>query len=110
MLTAFSPPQAVDSLVKKLKKRKGAVEDLERALSQPGEQSKCVTIPRSLDGRLQVGRKSFACTLLPRSRRCLRDAFMRNCANPVFVWRDKQRVTCVSITIAGVWQLCHCAE
>lgn len=46
--------KAVDSLVKKLKKRKGAIEDLERALSSPGQPSKCVTIPRSLDGRLQV--------------------------------------------------------
>lgn len=46
--------KAVDSLVKKLKKRKGAIEDLERALSSPGTPSNCVTIPRSLDGRLQV--------------------------------------------------------
>lgn len=44
--------KAVDSLVKKLKKRKGALQELELALS--GQPSKCVTIPRSLDGRLQV--------------------------------------------------------
>lgn len=49
--------KAVDSLVKKLKKRKGAIEELERALSCPGTQSKCVTIPRSLDGRLQVSHR-----------------------------------------------------
>ncbi|KAK7080151.1 hypothetical protein SK128_010576 [Halocaridina rubra] len=49
--------KAVDSLVKKLKKKKGAIEDLERALSYPGQQSKCVTIPRSLDGRLQVSHR-----------------------------------------------------
>ncbi|XP_055618007.1 protein mothers against dpp-like [Toxorhynchites rutilus septentrionalis] len=49
--------KAVDSLVKKLKKRKGSIEDLERALSCPGEPSKCVTIPRSLDGRLQVSHR-----------------------------------------------------
>ena len=49
--------KAVDALVKKLKKRKGAVEDLERALSCPGQPSKCVTIPRSLDGRLQVSHR-----------------------------------------------------
>lgn len=55
--------KAVDSLVKKLKKRKGAIEDLERALSCPGQPSKCVTIPRSLDGRLQV-RFNFAWILL----------------------------------------------
>lgn len=46
--------KAVDSLVKTLKKRKGAIEDLEWALSSAGKPSKCVTIQRSLDGRLQV--------------------------------------------------------
>jgi mothers against decapentaplegic homolog 1 len=46
--------KAVDALVKKLKKTKGAIEELEKALSCPGQPSKCVTIPRSLDGRLQV--------------------------------------------------------
>ncbi|CAH2225050.1 mothers against decapentaplegic homolog 9 [Pelobates cultripes] len=49
--------KAVDSLVKKLKKKKGAMEELERALSTPGQASKCVTIPRSLDGRLQVSHR-----------------------------------------------------
>ena len=46
--------KAVDSLVKKLKKRKGALEDLEFALANPATLSKCVCIERSLDGRLQV--------------------------------------------------------
>ena len=46
--------KAVDALVKKLKKSKGEIEKLERALSTPGQPSECVTIPRSLDGRLQV--------------------------------------------------------
>ena len=46
--------KAVDALVKKLKKSKGALEELEKALKSPGQPSKCVTIPRSLDGRLQV--------------------------------------------------------
>jgi hypothetical protein len=46
--------KAVDALVKKLKKTKGALEELEKALSCPGQPSNCVTIPRSLDGRLQV--------------------------------------------------------
>lgn len=46
--------KAIETLVKKLKNRKGAIEDLEYALSAPGSPSKCVTIPRSLDGRLQV--------------------------------------------------------
>ncbi|XP_070552263.1 mothers against decapentaplegic homolog 5-like isoform X1 [Ptychodera flava] len=49
--------KAVDALVKKLKKKKGAMEELEKALSCPGEPSKCVTIPRSLDGRLQVSHR-----------------------------------------------------
>ncbi|VDD80036.1 unnamed protein product [Mesocestoides corti] len=49
--------KAVDSLVKKLKKKKGALESLEKALSNPGEPSECVTIPRSLDGRLQVSHR-----------------------------------------------------
>ncbi|KAL7065466.1 hypothetical protein AAHC03_04472 [Spirometra sp. Aus1] len=49
--------KAVDSLVKKLKKKKGALEALEKALSNPGEPSECVTIPRSLDGRLQVSHR-----------------------------------------------------
>ncbi|XP_046388057.1 protein mothers against dpp [Ischnura elegans] len=49
--------KAVDSLVKKLKKKKGAIEELEKALRCPGQPTKCVTIPRSLDGRLQVSHR-----------------------------------------------------
>ena len=49
--------KAIDSLVKKLKKQKGALEELEKALSQPNAVTKCVTIPRSLDGRLQVSHR-----------------------------------------------------
>ncbi|KAL3085186.1 hypothetical protein niasHS_010255 [Heterodera schachtii] len=53
--------KAVESLVKKMQKRKhqgyGTVEDLEYALSHPGSSSNCVTIPRSLDGRLQVSHR-----------------------------------------------------
>ncbi|KAK9406540.1 mothers against decapentaplegic 5 [Crotalus adamanteus] len=49
--------KAVDALVKKLKKKKGAMEELEKALSSPGQPSKCVTILRSLDGRLQVSHR-----------------------------------------------------
>jgi len=49
--------KAVDALVKKLKKNKGSLETLEQALSSPGQPSKCVTIPRSLDGRLQVSHR-----------------------------------------------------
>lgn len=46
--------KAVSSLIKKLKKNKGAIQDLEEALSNPGQPSKCVTIARSIDGRVTV--------------------------------------------------------
>ncbi|XP_074615195.1 mothers against decapentaplegic homolog 3-like isoform X1 [Acropora palmata] len=48
--------KAVKSLVKKLKKT-GGLEELERAITNPGIPTKCVTIPRSLDGRLQVSHR-----------------------------------------------------
>ncbi|CAG5106290.1 Similar to Mad: Protein mothers against dpp (Drosophila melanogaster) [Cotesia congregata] len=40
-----------------LNKPKGAIEDLEHALSCPGTSRKCVTIPRSLNRRLQVSHR-----------------------------------------------------
>ena len=50
--------KAIDSLVKKLKKHEGgSLRELERALSQANPQTHCVTIPRSLDGRIQVSHK-----------------------------------------------------
>lgn len=51
--------KAVESLVKKLRKKTncGTIEDLEYALGNPVRASKCVTIPRSQDGRLQVSHK-----------------------------------------------------
>ena len=49
--------KAVDALYKKLKKNKPMLDELERALQQPNRPSKCVTIPRSLDGRLQVSHR-----------------------------------------------------
>lgn len=48
--------KAVDALVKKLKKQPHALEKLETALASKSAQSECVTIPRSMDGRLQVKR------------------------------------------------------
>lgn len=49
--------KAVDSLMKKLKKKKGVLEDLTRAIQDKDPNSKCVTIQRSSDGRLQVSHK-----------------------------------------------------
>ena len=46
--------KAVKSLVKKLRKCNG-LDDLEKAITSQDGASKCVTIPRSLDSRLQVG-------------------------------------------------------
>lgn len=53
--------RAIESLVKKLRKRTEELDALIRAVSTRGkEPSKCVTIPRTLDGRLQVcERKGF---------------------------------------------------
>lgn len=46
--------KAVDSLVKKLKRKKDGIKDIQEVLKAKTENSKCVTIPRSVDGRLQV--------------------------------------------------------
>uniref|UniRef100_A0A8C2LY93 MH1 domain-containing protein n=1 Tax=Cricetulus griseus TaxID=10029 RepID=A0A8C2LY93_CRIGR len=56
-LLGWKHEKAVDVLVKKLKKKKGAMEELAKALSCPGQPSNCVTIPCSLDGRLQVSHR-----------------------------------------------------
>ncbi|XP_014232294.1 protein mothers against dpp-like isoform X2 [Trichogramma pretiosum] len=49
--------KAVESLVKKLKRKKGDYEELMRAISNPDVPTRCVTIPRSVDGRLQVSHR-----------------------------------------------------
>ncbi|VDL75961.1 unnamed protein product [Nippostrongylus brasiliensis] len=52
--------KAVETLVKKLKKKNGGVgtlDDLEYALAHPGSHSKCVALPKSQDGRLQVSHR-----------------------------------------------------
>ncbi|XP_071492387.1 mothers against decapentaplegic homolog 3-like isoform X2 [Diadema antillarum] len=48
--------KAVKSLVKKLKKS-GCLEELEKAVTTQNSQTKCITIHRSLDGRLQVSHR-----------------------------------------------------
>ena len=48
--------KAVKCLVKKLQKCNG-LEDLEKVITTQDQGSQCVTIPRSLDSRLQVGTK-----------------------------------------------------
>lgn len=51
---------AIEVLVKRITKVRGkeagrlAMEQLERALANPDAPSACITIPRSLDGRIQV--------------------------------------------------------
>ncbi|KAL3886415.1 hypothetical protein ACJMK2_026412 [Sinanodonta woodiana] len=48
--------KAVKSLVKKLKKA-GGLDELEKAITTQDGSTKCITIPRSLDGRLQVSHR-----------------------------------------------------
>ena len=45
--------KAVKSLVKKLKKN-GTLDELEKAITTQDPKTRCITIARSLDGRLQV--------------------------------------------------------
>ncbi|KAF5308948.1 hypothetical protein FQR65_LT00030 [Abscondita terminalis] len=45
---------AIRHLINKLRLREGAIEELDRALSFPNIRSKCVTIPRNINGRLQI--------------------------------------------------------
>jgi len=49
------PKKAVESLVRKLKEKRDELDALILAVTTHGEQvTQCVTIPRTLDGRLQV--------------------------------------------------------
>ncbi len=55
--------KAVKSLVKKLKKN-NTLDDLEKALSTQDSKTRCITIARSLDGRLQVNKIQVTIILL----------------------------------------------
>jgi len=61
--------KAVKSLVKKLKKN-GTVDELEKAIITGDAKTRCITIARSLDGRLQVRITQSILSISTHAMRC----------------------------------------
>eukprot|EP00731_Ephydatia_muelleri_P014345 Em0008g65a len=51
--------KAINLLIKKLSSKLESIEELQRALENPSHRSNCITIPRTLDGRLQVANRKM---------------------------------------------------
>ena len=49
--------KAINLLIRKLSSRLHSIEELQRVLENPSYPSECVTIPQTLDGRLQVANR-----------------------------------------------------
>jgi MH1 domain len=101
--------KAIESLVKKLKKRKGAIEELEKALSHPNEPTKCVTIPRSLDGIVllahlvfvHIGVVVICCSYLVFLTGRLQVSHRKGLPHVIYcrVWRSVRLYVCMSICL-----------
>ncbi|XP_064031948.1 mothers against decapentaplegic homolog 4-like isoform X2 [Pogoniulus pusillus] len=92
--------RAIESLVKKLKERRDELESLLAAVTTSGAHpSKCVTIQRTLDGRLQVaGRKGFPHVIYARLWRWpdLHKSELRPAGFCRFAFHLKQDTVCVN--------------